>query len=240
MGTPLWQSIGVRARLAAVGVLWLTGLVATAVALLAFTYMARAVSRATPVGLDLAVLASLRTYASTTLDYLGVGFSWLGSELLAAFAIVLVVVFVRQRLWQRAVEAVVVPGGAQMIDNVLKALFQRDRPTAVPGGLISSQTYSFPSGHAMVSAAFYLFVAYLAWRHLRGGWRVAAAAGLLLVVLLIGLARMYLAVHYLTDVLAGYCAGFVWFFSVVAGGRLLSRYNGRARRAENVLSEELP
>jgi undecaprenyl-diphosphatase len=58
-------------------------------------------------------------------------------------------------------------------------------------------------------------------------------------VLLIGLARMYLAVHYLTDVVAGYCAGFVWFFYVIAGGRLLGRYNGRALRAENVLSEEV-
>jgi undecaprenyl-diphosphatase len=229
----------VKARLAAVGVLWLIGLVVTALALLLFTYLARAATRATPVGLDLAVLAFLRTHASTAFDYLAVLLSWLGSELLTVFVVVLTVLFAWKKLWQRALESVVVPGGAQLLDDVLKALFQRDRPTAVPGGLIAAQTYSFPSGHAMVSSAFYLFVAYLTWRHLRGTRRILAAAGLVLLVLLIGLGRMYLAVHYLTDVVAGYCAGFVWFFYVVVGGRLLSRYNGRALRAENVLSEEV-
>jgi membrane-associated phospholipid phosphatase len=228
----------VRARLAAVGIVWLLGLALTAVGLLVFTVLARAISQATPVGLDLAALAALRAHASTPLDWVAIVFSWLGSELLILFAVILGVYFLQHRLWSRALEVLVVPGGAQLLNNVLKLLFHRDRPTAVSGGLISAQIYSFPSGHAMVSAAFYLFVAYLAWHHLRGRWRTLAATGLLLLVVLIGLSRMYLAVHYLTDVVAGYCAGFVWFLSTIAGGRLLARYNGRARRAENVWIEE--
>jgi hypothetical protein len=81
--------------------------------------------------------------------------------------------------------------------------------------VIPAQAFSFPSGHAMVSMAFYCFLAYVSWRVLRGWQRAAWAAGLLLLVLLVGLSRLYLGVHYLTDVAAGYLAGFIWADAVI-------------------------
>ena len=56
----------------------------------------------------------------------------------------------------------------------------------------------------MVSAAFYLYVGYLAWRFVHGWWRGVLIVGLVILVLLIGLSRLYLQVHYLSDVVAGY------------------------------------
>jgi len=73
---------------------------------------------------------------------------------------------------------------------------------------------------ASVAATCYLFLSYLAWRLLRGWARLACVTGL---ALLIGLSRLHLGVHYLTDVLAGYAAGFAWTDAVIIGGRLLAR-----------------
>ncbi len=115
-----------------------------------------------------------------------------------------------------------VTGGAQLLNDVLKGEFHRVRPAPVLG-MIPVQAFSFPSGHAMVSAAFYGFLAYLSWRVLRGWWRTASTLALLALVLAIGLSRLYLGVHYLTDVLAGYLAGFVWADTVILGSRLLAR-----------------
>src|SRR5205085_8477974 len=97
----------------------------------------------------------------------------------------------------------------------------RTRPEAVIS-LIQAQSYSFPSGHAMVSASFYFFVAYLAWRLVRGWWRGVLVVGLALLVVAIGVSRIYLQAHYLSDVIAGYVAGFVWTDAVILGSQVLS------------------
>jgi hypothetical protein len=115
-----------------------------------------------------------------------------------------------------------------LLNNVLKDLFHRTRPAPVEWLAVPAQAWSFPSGHAMVSAAFYLFLAYLGWRIMRGRVRVLWTVGLLVLVLAIGLSRLYLGVHYLTDVVAGYIAGFLWTDTVIVSEVLLAR--GRAPR----------
>lgn len=175
--------------------------------------------------LDEGVLAWLRQFSSPSLDYAARGVTMLGSEALAGFLVLLLIYLAVHRRWGAAAALLLVTGGAQLLNNVLKDLFHRTRPGAVVA-IIPSQQFSFPSGHAMVSTAFYLFIAYLAWRLLRGWRRHAAVGVLLLVVGLIGLSRLYLGVHYLTDVVAGYLAGFLWTDAVILGGFLL----GRGRR----------
>jgi membrane-associated phospholipid phosphatase len=126
-----------------------------------------------------------------------------------------------------------VAGGAQILNDILKDAFHRARPTPI-AGFIDAQQYSFPSGHAMVSAAFYLYVAYLTLHLVHAHWRVLLAAGLVILVLLIGLSRLYLQAHYLSDVIAGYLAGVLWTHSVILGSRVLAQrryYRLRRNRA---------
>jgi undecaprenyl-diphosphatase len=114
----------------------------------------------------------------------------------------------------------------------LKALFQRGRPEPL-AGFIAAQQFSFPSGHAMVAAAFYSYLAYLSWGLVHSWWRAVLVAGLIALVLLIGLARLYLEVHYLSDVIAGYLAGWLWTDAVILGGRVLTLRSQRQTSATN-------
>jgi len=117
--------------------------------------------------------------------------------------------------------------GSAVIDGALKQWIARPRPELVPH-LALVRDPSFPSGHAMISAALYLTLALMLAEAERG---LAARVGLVvffsLVVLLIGMSRVYLGVHWPSDVLAGWCFGAVWALLVFAGNRWL---RGRGAR----------
>lgn len=100
--------------------------------------------------------------------------------------------------------------GAEILTVGLKLGFERERPF-FSDPLATESTYSFPSGHSSVSLAVYGTIGFIAARHARTrrrqiGVLVAAAA----LVLLIGFSRLYLGVHYLSDVIAGYAVGLAW------------------------------
>jgi undecaprenyl-diphosphatase len=178
---------------------------------------------------DLAVLAWLHQFSTPGLDVAARVASALGSEGVGVFLVVLLAVFARQRRWGAAVALLLVTVGALVLNSFLKELFQRTRPAPLLG-VIPSQAFSFPSGHAMVSAAFYLFLAYLGWRALRGWPRAVWVAAMHLLVFAIALSRLYLGVHYLTDVVAGYLAGFLWADTIVIAGHLLTRRRSAIRQ----------
>jgi len=99
--------------------------------------------------------------------------------------------------------------GGIFLTTALKGLFQRVRPELFDSGYTAS-FYSFPSGHATIAVGFYGTLTLLvAWR-LKGFWRWAVAAAGVTLVLLIGFSRLYLGVHYPTDVLAGFLAAPLW------------------------------
>ena len=107
----------------------------------------------------------------------------------------------------------VVALGSISLNLVLKSFYNRPRPL-LP--LTSASGLSFPSGHAMISASFYGLLIYLIYTHVRQRtWRWLLIALLSLLILLIGLTRVYLRVHYATDVLAGFTAGIVWLLIAI-------------------------
>lgn len=113
--------------------------------------------------------------------------------------------------------------GASLIDNGLKAWIARPRPALVPH-LAQVTDASFPSGHAMVSAALYLTLALMLAEGAKG-WapRVALVAFASLIVVLIGCTRVFLGVHWPSDVLAGWSFGTAWALAVFAANRWLRR-----------------
>jgi undecaprenyl-diphosphatase len=110
---------------------------------------------------------------------------------------------------KRALLTAVISIGGVSLMGLLKNLFARHRPSAP---LVDGITnYSFPSGHAMMSVLFYGLLALLCFIYIKNKWLRAALIGLLLLfILLIGFSRIYLRVHYTTDVIAGYSFGLCW------------------------------
>lgn len=118
---------------------------------------------------------------------------------------------------------VVCLAGGGILNQVLKRIFERVRPDIFP--VIAESGYSFPSGHAMGAICFYGILAYFAGLGLKNctmRWLLMAAAGVY--ILLIGLSRVYLGVHYPTDILAGYTAGSTWLFFCITLHRIFRKH----------------
>ncbi|SNR72302.1 undecaprenyl-diphosphatase [Hymenobacter mucosus] len=115
---------------------------------------------------------------------------------------------------REAVEVFWAVAGAALCNQLLKTHFHRLRPSSA---LLPQAGLSFPSGHAMIGLALYGCLAWLLWRHRR---HPVWATLLLLWALLIGLSRVYLHVHYATDVLAGFAVGLVWLILLRTALRL--------------------
>jgi len=94
-------------------------------------------------------------------------------------------------------------GMSALLNQILKRIVQRPRPTEFR--IIDESGYSFPSGHSMVSAAFYGFLIYLIYKNVKNKYlKWALITVLSLLIILIGTSRIYLGVHYTSDVLAGF------------------------------------
>lgn len=96
---------------------------------------------------------------------------------------------------------------AAFVSNlILKLIFARERPNILR--IVDESSYSFPSGHAMVNMAFYTMVFLLAWKYIKNN-RLKYGISILSVLMpvLIGLSRIYLGVHYATDVIVGWLLG---------------------------------
>ena len=90
-----------------------------------------------------------------------------------------------------------------LLNQILKRIVQRPRPTEYR--LIEENGYSFPSGHSMVSAAFYGFFLYLIFKNVKNKYiKWSSISFLSLLIILIGISRIYLGVHYTSDVMAGF------------------------------------
>jgi membrane-associated phospholipid phosphatase len=118
-----------------------------------------------------------------------------------------VVLFRRNKINEAAL-LIVAFGGAVVLNGLLKLVFHRSRPELA---FVHLDTYSFPSGHAAVSAATFTAAAWLLGLRYRT-WRARLLVGLatLAAVAVVGFSRLYLGAHYLSDVLAGISFGVAW------------------------------
>ena len=202
-------------RLTVVAAVWLAaGLAFSAFVIWAFFALAEEVLEGDSRAFDRVVLLWIHDNFPDWLDdpmrlVTALGYYYVVVPLLA----MAVFVFYRRGWRLSAVLLVVSTGGSVVLTTVLKGVFQRTRPDLFDSGYQAS-FYSFPSGHATVAVGFYgMLTVILAYR-LRGAARWTVAACGLLVVLLIGFSRLYLGVHYPTDILAGYLSALLWLVCV--------------------------
>lgn len=123
----------------------------------------------------------------------------------------IVIILWVQRMRRMAVLLFTGVSGAVLLNLILKAIFQRDRPHLWER-LMTENSYSFPSGHAMASSALAFSLIVIYWPT-RWRWPVLVAAGLYMVV--IALTRLYLGVHYPTDILGGWAVSAAWIATMV-------------------------
>jgi membrane-associated phospholipid phosphatase len=135
--------------------------------------------------------------------------------------------FSHQRYWLTTA-LVALPGG-MLLNVLLKFVFHRARPS-FDNPLLTAPFYSFPSGHTANAALLYGLLACWLWMHHRGtGARVAVVIGAGLMVALVGTSRMYLGVHYLSDVMAATAEACAWLaVCITAISTLRRRRQGRA------------
>ena len=197
----------------------LVSLVIAVLAIFLFAWLAENVAEQHTLAFDSSVRAAVHSLASPTLTRVMFAISFMGSSGLIASALLAFALF-RHFEWRRAaIWLVVTLAGALVLDLTLKFAFHRPRPVPLFGAIPHS--FSFPSGHSLFSFCFYGVLAGLLAGRVRSMsarvliWLVAA-----LLVLAIGLSRIYLGVHYPSDVIAGYLAGTIWAATMVALDRL--------------------
>ena len=123
----------------------------------------------------------------------------------------------KQKKWNDLILMFSAVGGSTLLNLVLKNIFQRSRPI-FPQAFSVETGFGFPSGHTMISLAFYGVIAYIALTYIKSrNWKAFTVTVAVVISVLIGFSRLYLGVHYLTDVLAGWAAGGLWLAVCILG-----------------------
>ena len=160
------------------------------------------------VDFDVTLQLALQQYRTPLLDSVMVAVTKLGDvEVVLPVVIAALAWFFWHRLWQTSLFWILAAGMAELLVKVLKWLLQRTRPVSLYQGL---ELYSFPSGHATVAVVVYGFLAFLVCRGQTANvqLRVGLVAGA--IVLAIAFSRLYLGVHWFSDVVAGLSLGVAW------------------------------
>lgn len=134
-----------------------------------------------------------------------------------------------RRQWLAACGWSIALAGNGLLNVTLKAIFQRTRPLHEHGLLVETG-WSFPSGHASGSLVAYGMLAYLLVRATPRAWHLPVVCAAVALILLIGFSRVFLHVHYFSDVLAGYVSGMAWLAVCIAGVEIAQRHLRRRER----------
>ena len=172
-----------------------------------FSYIAYNVvmDKITPI--DTAVYDLVISLKSTGVTNVVRGITFLCSEIfMISLAIILLVIVKNKGISLRLILNM---SGVALLNKIVKAIFARPRPVGI--NLVEESGYSFPSGHSMISFAFYGYVVYLIYTKVQNKCIKWISITILTVLIpLIGLSRVYLGVHYISDVIGGFVLGLIY------------------------------
>jgi undecaprenyl-diphosphatase len=189
-------------------------LVVAVLALFLFAWLGNEVMEGDTHHFDQAVRNWVHQFASAGMTRMMTAISLLGYNILILEMLIAFAVFAWLRWRRAAVWLAVAMAGALALDTALKFAYHRTRPSAFFG--VAPHSHSFPSGHALCSFCFYgVLAGLLSARTKALSWRIVIWTTAAILVIAIGLSRIYLGVHYPSDVIAGYLAATVWVGTVI-------------------------
>jgi len=187
---------------------------------------------------DYKVFNYLKDHVTPAKNSIMLFFTFLGTHLFLIPANLLMIVyflFIKKHRWY-SIKIPVIAISSLLLMFLLKNLFGRERPD-IPL-LKEAAGLSYPSGHALMSVTFYGLLIHIVWKTKWKGWIKWILVSLLIVLILfIGFTRIYLRVHYPSDVLAGFATGFLW---LVISIYIVGRIEKFSRRKVNPLVDNPP
>jgi undecaprenyl-diphosphatase len=218
------KKIGVVATLLSVEMLAILFVFATS--LLSFAYLIREVIVLHQTGFDDLFFSFFKKYNSDVADELMLFFTFFGTHkflIPANLILIAYFLFIKKNKWYSIKVPVIALSSLGLMFG-LKHLFGRPRPDLPL--IFKADGLSFPSGHALFSVTFYGLIIYLIYKTvLNKTLKWILIIFLLLLVIIIGFTRVYLRVHYASDVVAGFCVGFMWLVFTLAILNRMERYS---------------
>jgi len=181
--------------------------------LLLLTFLTFALIRHYSFDFDLPLLWQIHQFANPVFDRAAIVMSYLGGMPVASVMLLAMLVYAHQVRSKHILFMLISMVGVANLSWLLKALVNRPRPMLWPR-LVQDYGASFPSGHSVYAAAFACVFIILFWRT---RWRIVVAVFALAWMLLMGLSRVYLGVHFPSDVIGGWVLGWAWVFFVYLG-----------------------
>ncbi|WP_066048894.1 phosphatase PAP2 family protein [Robertmurraya korlensis] len=200
--------------------------------LLAFSVMALFVRRNTIVSFDNIIISSIQGVEAPWLTGIMRFFTFIG-DTIPVIILSLISLFLLYKVLNHRAELILfiaVILGANILFLTLKMVFQRARPDL--HRLAEASNYSFPSGHATMAFALYGVLTFILWRHINTSFKRTIHILISLVVILsIGVSRIYLGVHYPSDILAGYFISAFWLMLAIG---FFQRYKDRRKKKVSI------
>jgi len=142
----------------------------------------------------------------TTIPIVKVITNFGGTVFLITLAVILLIILKNKILGIKIISNLAISAG---LNNILKIIIKRPRP--IGNRLINETGYSFPSGHSMVSMAFYGYIIYIVYKNVKNKKiKYTSIVALSILIILIGTSRVFLGVHYITDVIGGYIVAIIY------------------------------
>jgi undecaprenyl-diphosphatase len=203
-------------------------LLVSAIAAVAFAWLASEVLEQEFAQMNRNVLLWIHTFSSPFWDTTALTLTWLGSGVgVTVLMLIVMGLFLYHRRMLDALTLGVLVIGGGILSTLLKLTFHQIRPNLFPT-LVKEVNFSFPSGHSLISFTFWGFVAvWLISEEPRQLWRWIVAACCLAVAALVALTRLYLGVHWPTDVVAGMLVAAFWVTSCFMGRQWLIDWRKR-------------
>lgn len=159
---------------------------------------------------DQAIMLAISNFAEPVYTSFFIFITKFGAEFIFLFLVVLLALFLKNRQYRDFFLVSAVTAGGSALVIIIKEIIGRVRPV-IENPVYKAQGYSFPSGHSTTAMCFYGVLVFLVFKYVKNFWlKIFLTLFLSAIILLVGFSRVYLGVHYPSDVAAGYYLGLAW------------------------------